>query len=231
MRISHYGRKQGSPKAQKTVTETASVPDSQEIRRCSFVTSQSDPVFVSYHDQEWGVPVHDDKMLFEILVLMGAQVGMNWPTILRKRENFREAFAGFDPAIVATFNEKKIASINAEYGIMDIPKIRGIVENAKQILEIVKEFGSFDKYIWGFVNFAPIVNKYKYARNVPVKTSKAETISKDMVKRSFRFVGPTIMHSFMQAAGLTNDHLVDCFRHEECIRLSQQCTQDQNKLQ
>jgi len=168
------------------------------------------------------VPVHDDKMLFELLSLMGAQVGMNWPTILSKREAFRDVFAGFDPTIVATFNERKISSIGAQHDIMDVAKIRGIVENAKQILEIAREFGSFDRYIWNFVNFKPIVNKYKYARTIPVKTSKAETISKDLVKRNFRFVGPTIMYSFMQAAGLTNDHLVNCFRHEECIRLSQQ---------
>lgn len=224
LKIAHYGRKQGSPKAVKVVPEeiTSAAPHSEEIRRCSFITCQSDPAHIAYHDQEWGVPVHDDKMLFQLLVLMGAQVGMDWPTILNKREAFREAFAGFDPAIVAGFNERKIQSINAEHNIMDVAKIRGVVENAKQILEIVQEFGSFDKYIWSFVNYKPIVNNYKYGRNIPVKTSKAETMSKDLVKRNFRFVGPTIMYSFMQAAGITNDHLVNCFRHEECLRLSQQ---------
>lgn len=224
LRIAHYGRKQGTPKSEKLVSEdmASAAPLSEEIRRCSFISSQSDPAYVAYHDEEWGVPVHDDKMLFELLSLMGAQVGMNWPTILSKREAFRDVFAGFDPTIVATFNERKISSIGAQHDIMDVAKIRGIVENAKQILEIAREFGSFDRYIWNFVNFKPIVNKYKYARTIPVKTSKAETISKDLVKRNFRFVGPTIMYSFMQAAGLTNDHLVNCFRHEECIRLSQQ---------
>uniref|UniRef100_A0A0D6R531 Uncharacterized protein n=1 Tax=Araucaria cunninghamii TaxID=56994 RepID=A0A0D6R531_ARACU len=224
LKIAHYGRKQGTPKAEKVVPEEmhSAASHLEEIRRCSFITSQSDPAYIAYHDQEWGVPVHDDKMLFELLVLMGAQVGMNWPTILSKREAFREAFAGFDPAIVASFNEKKIASVNADYNIMDVAKIRGVVENAKQILEIIRAFGSFDKYVWSFVNYKPIQNKYRYGRNIPVKTSKAETISKDLVKRNFRFVGPTIMYSFMQAAGITNDHLVNCFRHEECIRLSQQ---------
>ncbi|KAH9315674.1 hypothetical protein KI387_024301 [Taxus chinensis] len=224
LKIAHYGRKLGTPKAEKVVPEeiASAAPHSEEIRRCSFITSQSDPAYIAYHDQEWGVPVHDDKILFELLVLMGAQVGMDWPTILSKREAFRDAFAGFDPAIVAGFNEKKIASISGEYDIMDVAKVRGMVENAKQILEIVKEFGSFDKYIWSFVNFKPIVNKYKYGRTIPVKTSKAETMSKDLVKRNFRFVGPTIMYSFMQAAGITNDHLVNCFRHEECLRLSEE---------
>lgn len=224
LRIAHYGRKQGTPKSEKLVPEdvASAAQISEEIRRCSFISSQSDPAYVAYHDQEWGVPVHDDKMLFELLSLMGAQVGMNWPTILSKREAFRDAFAGFDPTIVATFNERKIASISTEHDIMDVAKMRGIVENAKQILEIEREFGSFDRYIWNFVNFKPIVNKHKYARTIPVKSSKAESISKDLVKRNFRFVGPTIMYSFMQAAGLTNDHLVNCFRHEECLRLSQQ---------
>ncbi|GLJ40024.1 hypothetical protein SUGI_0819320 [Cryptomeria japonica] len=224
LKIAHYGRKQGMPKAEKVVPEeiASAAVHSEDIKRCSFITSQSDPAYITYHDEEWGVPVHDDKLLFELLVLMGAQVGMNWPTILSKRESFRDAFAGFDPAIVAGFSEKKIGSISAEHDIMDVAKIRGMVENAKQILEIVQEFGSFDKYIWSFVNYKPIVNKYRHGRHIPVKTSKAETISKDLVKRNFRFVGPTITYSFMQAAGLTNDHLVNCFRHEECLRLSEQ---------
>lgn len=224
LKIAHYGRKQGMPKAEKVVPEeiASAAVHSEDIKRCSFITSQSDPAYITYHDEEWGVPVHDDKTLFELLVLMGAQVGMNWSTILSKRESFRDAFAGFDPAIVAGFSEKKIASISAEHDIMDVAKIRGMVENAKQILEIVQEFGSFDKYIWSFVNYKPIVNKYRHGRNIPVKTSKAETISKDLVKRNFRFVGPTITYSFMQAAGITNDHLVNCFRHEECLRLSEQ---------
>ncbi|KAJ4816297.1 DNA glycosylase superfamily protein [Rhynchospora pubera] len=218
MRIAHYGRT-------KSMVErkSASVIDStiyeetgnQDEKRCSFITNYSDPIYVAYHDEEWGMPVHDDKMLFELLVLSGAQVGSDWTAILKKREDFRHAFAGFDSELVAKFTEKQMALISTEHGL-DLAKVHGVVDNAKRILEVKRDFGSFDKYLWAFVNYKPLAPNYKFGRKIPVKTSKSESISKDMVRRGFRFVGPTVIHSFMQAAGLTNDHLISCTRHRFC---------------
>ncbi|KAJ6705257.1 DUAL SPECIFICITY PROTEIN KINASE SPLA-LIKE [Salix purpurea] len=193
----------------------------REEKRCSFITPNSDPVYIAYHDEEWGVPVHDDKLLFELLALTGAQVGSDWTSVLKKREAFREAFSGFDAEIVAKFSEKKITSISAEYGL-DISQVRGVVDNSNRILEVKREVGSFDKYLWGYVNHKPISTQYKSCQKIPVKTSKSETISKDMVKRGFRFVGPTVIHSFMQAGGLSNDHLITCPRHLQCIASASQ---------
>ncbi|XP_059453297.1 uncharacterized protein LOC132183857 [Corylus avellana] len=218
MRIVHYGRSKSAKfenvvpfdSSSKITTKTA-----EEEKRCSFITPNSDPIYVAYHDEEWGVPVHDDKMLFELLVLSGAQVGSDWTSILKKREDFRKAFSGFDAETVATLTDKQMMSIGSEHGI-DISRVRGVVDNSNRILEIKREFGSFDKYIWGFVNHKPISTQYKMGHKVPVKTSKSETISKDMVRRGLRFVGPTVVHSFMQAAGLTNDHLIVCHRHLQC---------------
>ncbi|KAK2992430.1 hypothetical protein RJ640_022808 [Escallonia rubra] len=225
MKIAHYGR----TKSSKFEGKVASVLDSsvaatanvREEKRCSFITPNSDPIYVAYHDEEWGVPAHDDKLLFELLVLTGAQVGSDWTSVLKKRHAFRDAFSGFDAEIVSKLSEKKITSISAEYGI-EISQVRGVVDNSKSILEIKKEFGSFDKYLWGFVNHKVISTQYKSCNKIPVKTSKSESISKDMVRRGFRQVGPTVIHSFMQAAGLTNDHLMTCTRHLQCTALASQ---------
>ncbi|KAI5070329.1 hypothetical protein GOP47_0014672 [Adiantum capillus-veneris] len=221
LKVSEYGRKQG--KLSRVVPEISlslSLP-SLERQRCKFITAQSDPVFLDYHDKEWGVPVHDDRMMFELLALAGFQVELSWTTILHKRDAYRAVFAEFDPDAVALFSEKHINSLEADKSL-GLPggKVKGVVNNAQKIHEVVHEFGSLDEYLWGFVNKQPMVNNYRYPKQVPVKTSKAEFISKDLVKRGFRFVGPTIIYSFMQAAGMTNDHLVQCFRHQECTRLA-----------
>lgn len=227
MRIAHYGRSKSANFEAKVVPLVDSLGINHKggeqptllERRCTSVTPNSDPLYVAYHDEEWGVPVHDDKMLFELLVLSGAQVGSDWTSILRKRQDFREAFSGFDAEIVGNLTEKQMISTSAHYAI-DISRVRAVVDNANGILQVKKEFGSFDKYIWGFVNGKPISPQYKFAHKIPVKTSKSESISKDLVRRGFRAVGPTVVHSFMQAAGLTNDHLITCFRHLECTALA-----------
>ncbi|GFQ00818.1 probable gmp synthase [glutamine-hydrolyzing] [Phtheirospermum japonicum] len=218
MRIAHYGRTTTKSSSPKHIDHHI-IPNNttlQQEKRCSFITPNSDPVYVAYHDHEWGVPVHDDKLLFELLVLTGAQVGSDWASVLRRRQDFRDAFSGFDVEIVSKFSEKKMTLIAAEYCI-DLSLVRGVVDNSKRILEIKKEFGSFDKYLWGFVNHKAIMTRYKWCHKMPAKTSKSETISKDMVRRGFRVVGPTVIHSFMQAAGLTNDHLITCPRHSLLI--------------
>ncbi|VAH64984.1 unnamed protein product [Triticum turgidum subsp. durum] len=156
-----------------------------------------------------------DRLLFEMLTLSGVQVGADWASILRRRHIYREAFSGFDVDAVAKYTEKQMASVSAGYGL-DLGTIRGAVNNACRMLEVRRDFGSFGKYVWGFVNQKALSPGYKYSRKIPVKTSKSESISKDMVRRGFRFVGPTVLHSFMQAVGLTNDHLVSCPRHRVC---------------
>lgn len=225
MRIAHYGRSK-SEKFEKVVPFDSSsdmtTKNAEEEKRCSFITPNSDPIYVAYHDEEWGVPVHDDKMLLELLVLSGAQVGSDWSSILKKRQDFRNAFSGFDAETIAKLSDKQMMLISSEYGV-DISRVRGVVDNSNRILEIKKEFGSFDKYIWGFVNHKPISTQYKAGHKIPVKTSKSESISKDMVRRNFRFVGPTVVHSFMQAAGLTNDHLITCHRHLQCSLMAATC--------
>ncbi|KAD3640465.1 hypothetical protein E3N88_29688 [Mikania micrantha] len=222
MRIAHYGRSKSakydscSKLTSYSFDQNSLTPvNVREEKRCSFITPNSDPIYVAYHDEEWGVPAHDDKILFELLVLTGAQVGSDWTSVLKKRQQFREAFSEFNADIVSKYSEKKITSISSEHGI-EVSLVRGVVDNSKSIIEINKAFGSFDNYIWGFVNHKPIITQYKSSHKMPVKTSKAEAISKDMVKRGFRQVGPTVIHSFMQAAGLTNDHLTTCPRHLEC---------------
>ncbi|KAJ9568029.1 hypothetical protein OSB04_003995 [Centaurea solstitialis] len=187
-------------------------------KRCAWVTANTDPCYTLFHDEEWGVPVHDDKKLFELLSLSTALAELTWPTILNKRHLFREVFHEFDPIAVSKLNDKKIvAPGNPANFLLSEVKLRGIIENARQVCKIADEFGSFDKYIWGFVNHKPIVNKFRYPRQVPIKTSKADSISKDLVKRGFRGVGPTVIYSFLQVAGLTNDHLISCFRFRECV--------------
>ncbi|MES2625451.1 MAG: DNA-3-methyladenine glycosylase I [Pseudomonadota bacterium] len=175
-----------------------------------------DPLYQRYHDTEWGVPVRSDRKLFEFLILEGAQAGLSWITILRKRDAYREAFAGFDWNKVATFDDKKIAALLQNPGIIrNRLKVKGAVTNAKAFIKVREEFGTFSKYIWGFVDGKPIQNKWKARGQVPAVTEVAEKISKDMKKRGFTFVGPTIIYAHMQATGMVNDHLTNCFRHKQ----------------
>jgi DNA-3-methyladenine glycosylase I len=176
----------------------------------------TDPLYVAYHDDEWGVPVHDDRKLFEMITLEGAQAGLSWITILRKRENYRAAFDNFDPAIVAGYGEEKIAELLADAGIVrNRLKIRGTIQNARAYLEIQREFGSFDRYIWGFVDGTPITNAWTGLGDIPARTELSDAISKDFKKRGFTFVGSTIVYAHMQATGMVNDHIVSCFRYSQ----------------
>ncbi|OAY50791.1 DNA-3-methyladenine glycosylase [Manihot esculenta] len=187
------------------------------VKSCDWITPHSDPLYVSFHDEEWGIPVHDDRKLFELLVLSQALAEMSWPAILHMRDTFRKLFDNFDPSSVAQFTEKKLLSLKVNGNLLlSEPKLRAIVENAKLLLKVQKEFGSFSNYCWRFVNNKQLRNAYRYARQVPVKTPKAEVISKDLMKRGFHCVGPTVVYSFMQVAGIVNDHLVTCFRYQEC---------------
>ncbi|KAL2462179.1 DNA glycosylase superfamily protein [Abeliophyllum distichum] len=187
-------------------------------KRCAWVTSNTDPSYAALHDEEWGVPVHDDKKLFELLSFSTALAELTWPVILNKRHIFREVFLEFDPIAVSKLNEKKVATPGSPASsLLSELKLRAIIENARQICKIIDDLGSFEKYIWSFVNYKPIIGNFRYPRQVPIKTSKADTISKDLVRRGFRGVGPTVVYSFMQVAGITNDHLVSCFRYQECI--------------
>lgn len=171
---------------------------------------------VAYHDREWGVPVHDDRRWFEFLILEGAQAGLSWDTILRKRENYRAAFAGFDPARVARFGRKDVAALLANSGIVrNRLKIESAIGNAQAFLAVQEEFGSFDRYIWRFVGDQPRRNRWKNVKQVPASTPQSDALSKDLKQRGFRFVGSTICYAFMQATGMVNDHLVTCFRHRE----------------
>jgi len=171
-------------------------------------------LYIRYHDEEWGVPVHDDRTLFEFLILEGAQAGLSWSTILNKRENYRRAFDGFDAQRIAQYQPKKIKALLADSGIVrNKLKIASAVENAKVFLRVQEEFGTFDRYIWQFVGGKPRVNKRKSLRQVPPRTPESDAMSKDLKRRGFRFVGSTICYAFMQAVGMVNDHLVDCFRY------------------
>ncbi|KAK1381030.1 DNA-3-methyladenine glycosylase-like [Heracleum sosnowskyi] len=185
---------------------------------CNWITANSDKVYVQFHDERWGLPVYDDNHLFELLAMSGMLMDFNWTEILKRKELFREAFAGFDPATVAKMGEKEIKEISANKAIMLAEsRVRCIIDNAKCIQQIAKEYGSFSGYIWGYMDYKPVINRFKYPRNVPLRSPKAEAISKDLLKRGFRFVGPVIVYSFMQAAGLTIDHLVNCFRVTDCV--------------
>ena len=176
--------------------------------------------YMEYHDTEWGVPVHDDRKHFEFLILEGAQAGLSWSTILKKREGYRKAFADFDPVKVARFTEAKLEKILLDPGIIrNRLKVYATVNNAKRFLEVQKEFGSFDKYIWSFVKGKPIVSKRKSLREIRPTTPESDALSKDLIKRGFKFVGSTVIYAHMQACGLVNDHLVDCFRYKETIKL------------
>ena len=180
--------------------------------RCPWATN--DPLYLAYHDEEWGVPVHDDRTLFEFLLLEGAQAGLSWITILRKRDAYRRAFANFDPAAVAAFDEERIAALLADPGIVrNRLKIRAAVDNARAFLAVQRELGSFNAYVWGFVGGQPIVNQWQSLREVPAETAESRALSADLKRRGFRFVGPTIIYAYMQAVGMVNDQLVTCCRH------------------
>jgi DNA-3-methyladenine glycosylase I len=180
--------------------------------RCVWVGDN--PLYQTYHDEEWGVPLHDDRLLFEFLVLEGAQAGLSWLTILRKRAGYREAFAGFHPEAVAAFGPADVERLVADPGIVrNRLKIQSAVDNARAFLRVQEEFGSFDAYVWGFVDGETIQNEWQTMSEIPVKTPEAERMSADLRKRGFRFVGPTICYAHMQATGMVNDHTVDCFRY------------------
>ncbi|KAJ6675696.1 DNA GLYCOSYLASE SUPERFAMILY PROTEIN [Salix viminalis] len=187
------------------------------VKRCDWITPNSDPLYMSFHDEEWGIPVHDDRKLFELLVFSQALAELSWLAILHMRDIFRKLFDQFDPSSIAQFTEKKLLSLKVNGNLLlSEPKLRAIVENAKQILKIQQEFGSFSNYCWRFVNQKPLRNGFRYVRQVPAKTPKAELMSKDLMQRGFRCVGPTVVYSFMQVAGIVNDHLISCFRYQEC---------------
>jgi DNA-3-methyladenine glycosylase I len=183
------------------------------MKRCTWPKNE---LAIKYHDEEWGAPLHDDQKLFEFLTLEGAQAGLSWDTILRKRENYRRAFDGFDPNKVARYTEKNIERLMLNEGIVrNRLKIAATVNNAKAFLKVRKEFGSFDAYMWSFVNYRPIVNKWKTSSQIPATSSVSDAISSDLKQRGFNFVGSTIIYAHMQATGMVNDHLVSCFRYKE----------------
>lgn len=185
--------------------------------RCGWVTE--DPEYIAYHDEQWGVPLHDDTALFEMLTLEGAQAGLSWLTILRKREAYRRAFAGFDPARVARFTPARIEKLLLDPGIVrNRLKVGSTVANARLFLEVQREHGSFDAYLWGFVGGAPVRNAFRSMAEVPARTPVSDALSKDLARRGFKFVGSTICYALMQAVGMVNDHLVSCFRHREVGR-------------
>jgi DNA-3-methyladenine glycosylase I len=187
------------------------MPNAKKIIRCDWARND---LAIAYHDREWGVPCHDDRVLFEFLVLEGAQAGLSWDTILKKRENYRAAFDGFDPHKIARYNQRRLDSLMRNEGIVrNRLKILSVVKNAKAFLEVQKEFGSFDRYMWQFVGAMPRNNARKHLSEVPARTAESDAMSKDLKKRGFTFVGSTICYAFMQAVGMVNDHLVTCFRY------------------
>ena len=187
--------------------------------RCPWAGTTKD-FYIAYHDDEWGVPVHDDRVFFEFLILEGAQAGLSWETILRKRDAYRAAYDNFDPAKVAKYNAARVAKLLDNPGIVrNKLKIAASIQNAKAFLEIQKEFGSFDAYVWRFVDGAPLQNKRQAHGGVPARTAESDALSKDLLRRGFKFVGTTIIYAFMQATGMVNDHLVTCFRHAPVKKL------------
>ncbi len=188
-------------------------------QRCGW--AEGDPLKEAYHDGEWGVPVHDDRRHFEFLILEGAQAGLSWRTVLQRREGYRRAFADFDPEKVARFTAARVAKLLADPRIIrNRLKVAAAVANARAFLDVQDEFGSFDALIWRFVGGAPIVNARRELSEIPAQTPEAEALSKELVRRGFRFVGPTILYSHMQACGLVNDHLVSCFRYPQLVRMA-----------
>jgi DNA-3-methyladenine glycosylase I len=189
---------------------------STDLRRCPWAKTEQ---YIEYHDKEWGVPVHDDRTLFEFLILEGAQAGLSWETILKKRDNYRDAFDGFDPVIVAKYGKRKQQSLLLNPGIVrNRLKIAAAIQNAKEFLAIQKEFGTFDRYIWSFVDHKPRQNAWNAMGDVPSSTPESDAMSKDLKRRGFRFVGSTICYAFMQAVGLVNDHVVTCYRRRELTK-------------
>ena len=183
-------------------------------KRCSW--PGDDPLYIEYHDKEWGVPVHDDRILFEFLVLEGAQAGLSWLTVLRKRENYRKAFDGFDVQLVAEYGEEKVAELLGNAGIIrNRLKVRSAIRNAQAFVEVQDEFGSFDAYSWEFVGGKTLKNAWRSMEEIPATSKESDLFSKDLKKRGFNFVGSTIMYAHMQATGMVNDHVVDCFRYDE----------------
>jgi DNA-3-methyladenine glycosylase I len=204
----------GSEEAAVTPPVTPGTPPANQPVRCAWVGKE--PLYQAYHDEEWGVPVHDDRLLFEFLVLEGAQAGLSWLTILRKREGYRRAFSGFHPEAVAAFDPDDVARLLTDPGIVrNRLKVVSAIENARAFLTVQEEFGSFDAYVWGFVAGETIQNEWRTMAEIPAKTPEAECLSADLKKRGFRFVGPTICYAHMQATGMVNDHTVDCFRYRE----------------
>ena len=182
------------------------------VKRCDWVP-EDDPLYVAYHDEEWGVPSHDDTHLFELLVLEGAQAGLSWSTILRKREGYRKAFAGFDAEQVARFKKRDVERLLGDPGIVrNRLKVESAVDNAKRVLEVREELGSLDAYLWSFVGGEPLVGSWRSVRELPAETDESKAMSKELKRRGFRFVGPTICYAFMQAVGIVDDHTLDCFR-------------------
>ena len=189
-------------------------------RRCAWVP-EGDPLYLAYHDEEWGVPSHDDRYLFEMLVLEGAQAGLSWSTILRKREGYREAFAGFEPEAVARFGERDVERLLGDSGIVrNRLKVESAIANALATLAVRDELGSLDAFLWSFVGGEPRVNRWRSLGEIPAETDESRTMSKELKRRGFRFVGPTICYALMQACGLVNDHVTSCFRHAECAALA-----------
>jgi DNA-3-methyladenine glycosylase I len=188
----------------------------KEKIRCSWCLKFDQ--YIEYHDNEWGVPVHDDQTHFEFLILEGAQAGLSWSTILKKREGYRKAFAGFDPVKVSRFTPVRVERILQDPGVIrNRLKVNAAVNNAKRFIEVQREVGSFDTYIWSFVKNKPIINQWKSLKEIPATTKESDALSKDLIKRGFKFVGSTVMYAHMQACGLVNDHLMDCWRYKKVI--------------
>jgi len=193
--------------------------DQAETGRCAWATA--DPLNLEYHDREWGVPLHDDRALFELLCLEGAQAGLSWTTILRKRDGYRAAFAGFDPARVAAFDEADVERLLADPGIVrNRAKVRSVIANAQASLRLADEVGPFNDYVWSFVGGQALQNRWRGMGTIPAETDVSRALSRDLKRRGFSFVGPTIVYAFMQSAGLVNDHVVGCFRHAEVASLA-----------
>ena len=191
----------------------------ETLKRCRWAEGVS-PQYLEYHDNEWGVPVHDDRVQFEFLILEGAQAGLSWSTILNKRDGYRRLFAGFDPVRVARFTPQRIEKILLDPAIVrNRLKVQSAVGNARAFLEVQKEFGTFSDYIWGFVDGKPIQNRFRRDGDVPATSPESDALSKDLKKRGFKFVGSTIVYAHMQATGMVNDHVTGCFRHDDCAAL------------
>ncbi len=215
--------KKALPKTTKTVSKTKTHTDSKSKahkKRCAWV--REDPLYIEYHDREWGVPIFkDDRLLFEFLILEGMQAGLSWITILKKRDNYRKCFDNFNAKKIAQYDKRKISELMRNEGIIrNRLKIESVISNAIAYLEVKKEFSSFSKYIWSFLDNKPIENRWRELKSVPSSTDISDKLSKDLKKRGFKFVGSTICYAFMQAIGLVNDHTTDCFRHKEIIKLS-----------